>query len=245
LTEQSQRSSGRQADSRKRQERADRILDVAAELLLRWGYSKTTIDDIARAAGVAKGTIYLHWKTRDALFLALMQRERIALLDDVRQRIAAAPHHATLRGMIRESTLALLRRPLLRAVILRDMDLIGRLAHGEHHAVLSERAEAFAAYLSMMREQGFVRTDLPLRSQVYLVSAALTGFLFVRSSMPDAWNLSDDELAEVLAETVHRALEPDREPTSEVIPAALHLTTEYLDRDAALARTRLKRDLET
>ncbi len=50
----------------KRQERAERILDAAAALIQRWGYNKTTIDDIAKQAGVAKGTIYLHWKTRDA-----------------------------------------------------------------------------------------------------------------------------------------------------------------------------------
>ena len=41
----------------KRQDRARRILDAAAELIQRWGYNKTTIDDIARQAGGAKGTI--------------------------------------------------------------------------------------------------------------------------------------------------------------------------------------------
>ena len=52
----------------KREIRAERILDAALELLQRWGYRKTTIEDIAKQAGVAKGTVYLHWKTRDALF---------------------------------------------------------------------------------------------------------------------------------------------------------------------------------
>ncbi len=61
-------------DRSRRQGRADRILDAAAELILRWGYRKTTIDDIARQAGVAKGTIYLHWKTREDLFMALLTR---------------------------------------------------------------------------------------------------------------------------------------------------------------------------
>ncbi|MGW2198666.1 helix-turn-helix domain-containing protein, partial [Streptosporangium sp. NPDC001682] len=40
--------------------RADRILDAAAELLVRLGYRKVTIDDIARLAGIGKGTVYLH-----------------------------------------------------------------------------------------------------------------------------------------------------------------------------------------
>ena len=54
-----------QRERSKRQVRAERILDAAATLVERWGYHKTTIDDIAKQAGVAKGTIYLHWKTRD------------------------------------------------------------------------------------------------------------------------------------------------------------------------------------
>ncbi|OLD80902.1 MAG: hypothetical protein AUG54_04740 [Ktedonobacter sp. 13_1_20CM_4_53_7] len=63
----SQRKGGQgQIEERsKREQRANRILDAAAELMLRWGYNKTTIDDIARYAGVAKGTIYLHWKNHE------------------------------------------------------------------------------------------------------------------------------------------------------------------------------------
>ena len=52
--------------------RGERILEAAAELIVRWGYKKTTVDDIARQAGVAKGTIYLHWKTREELFKAVL-----------------------------------------------------------------------------------------------------------------------------------------------------------------------------
>ena len=43
-----------------RRVRADRILDTARELLLLWGYRRVTIDELARRAGVGKGTIYLH-----------------------------------------------------------------------------------------------------------------------------------------------------------------------------------------
>src|SRR5438445_4786549 len=86
-----------------RQERAERILDAAAELILRWGYRKTTIDDIAKQAGVAKGTIYLHWKTREDLFLALMAREGLKVTEDIKQRIASDPEGSTLRGFVKHS----------------------------------------------------------------------------------------------------------------------------------------------
>jgi len=71
LVKQSQGTNVRELEVSRRRERAQRILDAAATLLLRWGFQKTTIDDIARLAGVAKGTIYLHWKTREEFSLRL------------------------------------------------------------------------------------------------------------------------------------------------------------------------------
>src|SRR5712691_2146713 len=46
-------ASATQEDRSRRQERAERILDAAAELILRWGYRKTTIDDIVKHSTLA------------------------------------------------------------------------------------------------------------------------------------------------------------------------------------------------
>src|SRR5260370_25072675 len=89
-----------QEERDKRQLRAERILDAAAELIQRWGYNKTTIDDIAKRAGVAKGTMYLHWKTREDLFSALLVREELALAEDIKQRISNDSESLTLYWMM-------------------------------------------------------------------------------------------------------------------------------------------------
>src|SRR2546429_7578253 len=94
-----------------RQERADRILDAAAELILRWGYRKTTIDDIARQAGVAKGTLYLHWKTREELVAALLKREKGELAEDIKERIILYPEGGTLRGILKHYAPGLMKSP--------------------------------------------------------------------------------------------------------------------------------------
>src|SRR5699024_2081534 len=47
-------------------ERADRILEAAGLLLVSWGHRKVTIEDVARRAGVGKGTVYLHFPTKDS-----------------------------------------------------------------------------------------------------------------------------------------------------------------------------------
>jgi AcrR family transcriptional regulator len=64
--------------------RDERLLDAAADLIVRLGYDKTTISDIASQAGVAKGAIYLHWASKDDLFEALIIREMRRMLDDMK-----------------------------------------------------------------------------------------------------------------------------------------------------------------
>src|SRR5687768_18346322 len=105
--------------------RAERILDAAAELIVRWGYDKTTLDDVSRHAGVAKGTIYLHWKSREALFTALLRRERVLMLEAVRLRVTG--HAEPVGGLVRRLALEMLQRPLLKALLLGDRDMLGAL----------------------------------------------------------------------------------------------------------------------
>jgi AcrR family transcriptional regulator len=62
------------------------IVLAGLKLFTQYGYRKTTIDDIANAAQVAKRTVYLHFENKAAVFLAVLEH----LGDQVRQRCAAA-----------------------------------------------------------------------------------------------------------------------------------------------------------
>ncbi len=153
MGQQSQAASTREPEVSRREVRAQRILDAASALILRWGYHKITLDDVSRQAGVAKGTMYLHWKTREELFAALVKREKVELAEDLKQRIERDPAGATLRGLLKHSALALMKRPLMKAVLLRDMDVIGKLAHREQSsAAYAERLMGFKTYLEFLRE---------------------------------------------------------------------------------------------
>lgn len=245
MANQSQGASTRQQKASRRQERAHRILDASAALMLRWGYNKTTIDDIARQAGVAKGTIYLHWKTREELFGALMKRERLEVAEDTKRRITEDPEGTTLRGIAKHSALALLKRPLLKAVILRDMDVIGKLAHSEQsNAVAVEKLTGVKVYLEFLREQGLVRTDLSLRDQVYILSATFMGFFVVSPLMPDGFTLSDEELADLMAETVQCTLESGRSVSSDEYQAVSHAFMQYLNRYMAVVQEQFQQEME-
>ena len=204
------RSARDQTEERsKREERADRILDAAGELMLRWGYNKTTVDDIARLAGVAKGTIYLHWKTREDLFTALMKREYIRLAEDLQQRIASDPDGGTLRGIIKHSMLATMKNPLMKAVLLRDTDLLGEWMRKESaSASYSAQIAQALAFAELFRSRGVVRDDIDSRKYVYMIDAITMGFLVIEQYMPDDLKFSDEEVAEMAAEVAERTFVP-------------------------------------
>jgi len=212
----SQRKGGQgQIEERsKREQRANRILDAAAELMLRWGYNKTTIDDIARYAGVAKGTIYLHWKTREDLFTALMKREYIRLVEDVQQRIANDPEGGTLHGITKHSMLATMKSPLMKAVLLRDTDLLGEWMRKESASPsFSEQLAQSLALVEHVRSRGVVRDDIDIRKHVYMLDAITMGFLVIDQYMPDDFKYSDEEIVEMVTEVVERVFAPSPSST--------------------------------
>lgn len=240
-----QKGNTSETDGARRRERALRILDAASDLILRWGFQKTTLDDVSRQAGVAKATMYLHWKTREELFRALVRRERLEMSEGIKRRIIADPAGATLRGIVKHSTLELMMRPLMKAILLRDMDVLGKLAHSEQSgAAHIEKLLGFETYLAFLREHGLVRTDLSLQKQVYMFSAIFMGFFSVMPLMPVKYTLPDEEVAELMAEAVHCTLEtPERAASDEALQAASHAFMQYLDRALAVAREQFEKEL--
>src|SRR4051794_35138695 len=60
-------------------ERRDVILRVAGERFARDGYAATRLEDIAAAAGVTKPIVYRHFASKQALYLALLERHEADL----------------------------------------------------------------------------------------------------------------------------------------------------------------------
>src|SRR5215203_59094 len=60
---------------RQRQERAALILDIAQDVFADKGYYDASIDEIAARAGIAKGTVYLHFSSKEDLLVALVEQQ--------------------------------------------------------------------------------------------------------------------------------------------------------------------------
>jgi AcrR family transcriptional regulator len=57
-----------------KEEVKDAILDATDRLLARYGYRKMTVEDIASEAGIGKGTIYLHFSSKEEVVLSHVDR---------------------------------------------------------------------------------------------------------------------------------------------------------------------------
>ncbi len=223
--------------------RGERILEAAAELIVRWGYKKTTIDDIARQAGVAKGTIYLHWKTREELFKALLIHDELKLLADMQQRIASDPEGTTLHGMLKHGVLATMKRPIWRALMTRDTEMLGELAQDE---TLAQRSmENFKTYFTVLHEQGLIRPDIDMKHFVYLLSAITIGFLVVDPFLLQEYKVSDETAADLLAETVKRTFASSPAATLDQQQELMQAYNQYVEDGINLLKEEDHKELES
>jgi AcrR family transcriptional regulator len=151
-------------------EKLESILRAATQLFARFGFKKTSVDQIAKDAGVAKGTVYLAADTKEELFYQAIHREVRAYQAEMAKLIDP---RKPADQLLRETTLAGLayvdQRPLVRDLVF-----------GNHHLILPEWAERLEElraigrtnHLEILRlgvRQGVFRPDLEVEHVAELI----------------------------------------------------------------------------
>ncbi len=87
--------------TRRKDARPDEIRAAALALFAERGFAATRLDDVARRAGIAKGTIYLYFPTKEDLFRALVRQDLLPNLAALEQAAAhPGPAPARLRDLL-------------------------------------------------------------------------------------------------------------------------------------------------
>ena len=102
----------------------DAILDAARDVFEEYGARRANVDDVARAAGVSRSTLYRRFPNKEALLVAVIERETTTLLDDL-DRVAAdlPPQEAVIECFVRGMAM------------MRDIPVLGRLAQTEPEVI--------------------------------------------------------------------------------------------------------------
>jgi AcrR family transcriptional regulator len=105
------------------QAKKDCILLEAARAFARFGFKKTSIDDVAKAAGVAKGTVYLACESKEDLFYQVLHREIRSWAAETAKLIDPRVRADELLSLMSEHGIAYLdARPLVRDLLFGRLD---------------------------------------------------------------------------------------------------------------------------
>lgn len=74
---------------RRKDARPGELLAAALDLFVERGYAATRLDDVAARAGVTKGTLYLYFENKEALFKAVIEQGIVPVLAEAEQMVAA------------------------------------------------------------------------------------------------------------------------------------------------------------
>jgi len=176
------KSGGTPAPRAQRQaERRQAILDAALEEFATCGFAATRLDDVARRAGVAKGTIYLYFRDKEALFQELVR----TMLSPVVGAIAAADMVDVPARKIAETIADLFvheifgtrRKDVIRLIITEGWRF-PKLADFYYREVIERVTAALRALLSRAVARGELRSDALVRFPQLLVAPALVAIIW-------------------------------------------------------------------
>ena len=224
-------------------EREARILAAAAALIIRYGYDKTTVDEIAQEAGVSKGAIYLHFKSKEDLFEALVLRESEAITARFYELLDADPRGVSIFTIYLYGMRVLDDSPLLKAIYTRDRRILGdwvrRLrdtpAYGQALTVTVE-------FIRHFQEVGLLRRDLDPEAVTYLLTALRYGILTMDNYLPSMEAVpSVERLSDALAEMLTDGLAPragegDQEAGRAELQRLMDVRLQFVEQRRSLGR---------
>jgi AcrR family transcriptional regulator len=161
--------------------RREAILEAAlAEFSVR-GFAATRLEDVAKRADVAKGTIYLHFRDKEALFQELVRTMLVPLVAALEAiPPTAGPARPRLEAFVDlfvREIYGTERRNVLR-LVLTEGPRFPKLAEFYYHAVVERAMTAMRALLARAAERGELRHEALLQFPQLVVAPALVAILW-------------------------------------------------------------------
>lgn len=165
----------------RRSGRRDAILTAAIEEFSARGFAATRLDDVARRAGVAKGTIYLYFRDKESLFQELVR----AMLSPLVGAIEAAPMADLPVRVVAERIVDLFvreiygtRRKDVIRLIIAEGPRFPKLAEFYYREVIARVLPAMRALLTRAVERGELGNDALARFPQLLIAPGLVAVVW-------------------------------------------------------------------
>ncbi len=193
----------------------DRLIDAAARVMRQQGLSRTTVKEIARAAGFSEGALYKHFASKEALFLAVLTDRLppfVALTNTLPNRAGQSEVAATLREVARLALAFFSESVPIAVSVVAEHDLLERHLAGMQGSGAGPHRpnEAVATYLEAERALGRIRPDAHPGTVAGLLLGACFQRVFLRHYLMQGESAPEVEerFVEETVETLWRGIEP-------------------------------------
>jgi TetR/AcrR family fatty acid metabolism transcriptional regulator len=150
------------------------IIEAAVRVFARNGYYNSRVSDIAREAGVASGTIYLYFKTKDDILVTLFREKMAAWVASVREQIAGEPGPvAKIRRLVALHFSVLERDPALAEVVQVELRQGHKFFRGASAHEISAYFELIGSVLEEGQAAGLFRDDVPVNVATKVLFGAM------------------------------------------------------------------------
>lgn len=148
---------------RKKEETRKKIIAAAVDLFNKQGFEQTTVEQIAEAADVAKGTIFNHFPVKEAIALAHVQRKLKEAGPEIVKKVEGMPDTRTRLTALFNLTNEWLENSLNEDVIRRYMAyMIQTLPEtAKNQEARSGYGDILQSIISLGQEKGEIRRDIP------------------------------------------------------------------------------------
>jgi len=155
-------------------DKPQQIIDAAVRVFARNGFYNSRVSDIAREAGIASGTIYLYFKTKDEILVTLFRDRMAAFVAHLRREIAAEPDPvAKIRRLVGVHFAVLEQSPALAEVVQVEL----RQGHKFFRGASAHEVSAYFELIGSILEEGVAagrfHADLPVKVATKMLFGAM------------------------------------------------------------------------
>ena len=155
-------------------DKPQQIIDAAVRVFARNGFYNSRVSDIAREAGIASGTIYLYFKTKDEILVTLFREKMAEWVGYVRSEIADVTDPiAKIRRLVVLHFTVLESNPALAEVVQVELRQGQKFFRGASAHEISAYFELIGSVLREGVAAGVFRRDVPVKIATKMLFGAL------------------------------------------------------------------------
>lgn len=158
-------------------ETRSRILEAAQHLFARRGYNATTTRDLAKAAGVAEGTLFRHFENKKSILIEVATQGWVEILTDLLMELSAMGSYKAIAQVMRKRMLNFHHNADMMRVCFMEAQFHPELRDRIQTEVIDKMTDVAEAFFQTAMDRGVYRPmNAKVVARIFLGMFAIAGF---------------------------------------------------------------------